>query len=144
MVRVENRAHHVIRYRQTSTTLCGLHNMSHWVFWPAVMAAWRVDVAGCASPFAAGAFSFTRVLNMPVVSLKNEPAIYREVFRAAISVRERKEDTSKKRTFSPMGDISFRRIFPRSGSPMNKPIVSSSRRMKTNGSQMLQYLILGR
>ena len=47
-------------------------------------------------------------------------------------------------TLSPIGDISLRRILPRSFSPMNRPIVSSSRIISTYGSDMLQYLILGR
>jgi hypothetical protein len=47
-------------------------------------------------------------------------------------------------TFSPIGDISFLLILPRSVSPMNKPIVSSSRRMSTNGSHILHALILAR
>ena len=46
-------------------------------------------------------------------------------------------------TFSPIGDMSLRRIFPFSISPMNNPIVSSSRMMRMKGSQMLQHLILG-
>ena len=46
-------------------------------------------------------------------------------------------------TFSPIGDMSLRRIFPFSISPMNSPIVSSSRMMRMKGSQMLQDLILG-
>jgi hypothetical protein len=116
--------------------------MSHWVFCPAFIADWRVDVADCASPFAEGLFSLARVLNIPVESIKNEPAIYREVLR---HIRINLPCRMRLRpTFSPIGDISFRRILPRSGSPINRPMVSSSRRMNTNGSQILQYLILGR
>jgi hypothetical protein len=47
-------------------------------------------------------------------------------------------------TFSPIGDMSFRLIFPRSGSPIKRPIVSSSRRIKRKGSQILQDRIFGR
>lgn len=50
----------------------------------------------------------------------------------------------KVRTLSPIGDISFRLIFPRSVSPIKRPIESSSRTMSTKGSEMLQALIFGR
>jgi len=46
-------------------------------------------------------------------------------------------------TFSPIGDISFLRILPRSVS-INNPIVSSSRIMRTYGSQILHARILAR
>lgn len=39
--------------------------------------------------------------------------------------------------------MSFRLIFPRSVSPMNSPIVSSSRKMRTKGSDILHALIFG-
>ena len=49
-----------------------------------------------------------------------------------------------KRTLSPIGDMSFLLIFPRSVSPINRPMESSSRMINTKGSDILQARIFGR
>ena len=66
-----------------------------------------------------------------------------DILMSTCNVKHMHHWASQAVTFSPIGDISLRRIFPLSISPMNSPMVSSSRMIKMNGSQMLHDLILG-
>ena len=60
-----------------------------------------------------------------------------------MSTKDPQQEYPEPSTFSPIGDTSFRLILPRSISPINSPMVSSSRMMRMNGSHMLHDLILG-
>jgi hypothetical protein len=78
--------------------------------------------------------------NRPVVSVKKHPERYLELW--GIPSVESPQSDIDQLTLSPIGDISFLLIFSLSVAT-NIPMESSSLITNTNGSEILQNLILG-
>jgi hypothetical protein len=111
--------------RHTSMMPCGRTRMRYCPAFPELIAC-SVEVA----PFNEAA-GLRHPWKSPVLSRKKHPGMYRDVCIIPISGERPEDRATMHGTLSPIGDISLRLIFPRSVSPINNPIESSSRKMST-------------